>query len=222
TKAIASIVGATQAGSPLADLFAGFGNEAAANVAGVLTRGITLGQNPRTIAGDVANALGVSRARALTINRTEMLRAYRGANQETYRANSDVVQQWRWTADKSARTCAACLAMDGQLFNLDVDMGSHPNCRCSPAPVTRSWSDILADSGVDLSGLDDLEPPAPQSGADWFDQQDESTQRAILGNAKYAAYQNGDFALSDIVAHSHDPDWGHSIYEKPLKDLVKQ
>ena len=90
------------------------------------------------------------------------------------------------------------------------------------APVTNPWSDILGPLGIDTSDLQETSASAAdyQNGADWFDEQDESTQRAILGNAKYEAYQNGAFDFSDIVGHSDDPKWGSSIYEKPLKELV--
>jgi len=209
--ALASIVGSTQAGSPLADLFDGFGAEAAEEAAHALITGVTLGDNPRKIAIEIEDALDVSRVRALTIARTECLRSYRMGNLLTMRQNDDVVSKWRWTCDKSARTCAACLAMDGTLHDLDEEMGSHPNCRCSPSPVTRSWSDIL---GVDI-------PETRlniQTGEDWFGNQSEDVQRAILGN-KFDAWSNGDFSLSDVVGHSHDADWGHSVYEKSLKQL---
>jgi SPP1 gp7 family putative phage head morphogenesis protein len=220
-KAIADIVGATQAG-PLADLFNGFGTEAAQGVSRVLITGVTLGYNPRQVAPMVQDALNVSRYRALTISRDQMLRAYRGSQLENYRANSDVVSQWRWTCDKSARTCAACLAMDGTLHDLDEELDEHCNGRCAPVPVTKSWDDILGPLGIDTAGIPDSNPIGDmQSGSDWFDAQTEKVQRQILGNSKYEAWSNGDFQLSDIVGHSSDPQWGESIYEKPLKALVR-
>jgi hypothetical protein len=149
-----------------------------------------------------------------------MIRAYRGANLETYRANEDVVGQWRWTCALSKRTCAACLAMDGTLHDLSEEMGSHPCCRCTPVPVTKDWAAILGPFGIDTSKIPDTRPTI-QSGVEWFDQQPDETQLAILGKGKFDAYQNGDFGLKDIVGHIHDKDWGHSIYEKPLKALVK-
>jgi SPP1 gp7 family putative phage head morphogenesis protein len=218
-KAIADLVGATQAGSPLADLFGGFGDEAAQNVSNALVTGLSLGHNPRVVARDVSQALGISRARALTIARTEQIRAYRSANLQTFQANKDVVDVWIWSAALDRRTCAACIAMNGTEHPLSEQMGSHPNCRCVMQPKTKDWSAILGPLGIDTSTIPDSRPQI-QSGADWFDDQDESTQRAILGNAKFAAFQNGDFDLEDIVGHTHDADWGHSIYEKTLKALV--
>lgn len=218
-KAIASMVGATQSGGPLADLFNGFGAEAADAVGKALIRGITLGDNPRKVASSVQDALGVSRARALTISRTEMLRAYRGASIANYQANADVVESMVRVADLSARTCAACIALNGTVYALDADPGFHPNDRCVLIPKTKPWADILGPLGIDTSGIEESSPDI-QSGSDWLDAQPESVQRQVLG-AKYDGWANGDFSLDDIVGHSYDDDWGHSIYEKPLKDLVK-
>jgi len=220
--ALVNLIGATQAGSPLATLFNGFGQEAAQKVKQALLTGLTLGDNPRTVAPLVQQALGVSRARALTIARTEMLRSYRDANTETYRANSDVVDQWRWTAALSSNTCAACLGEDGTLHDLDEDMESHPNCRCAPIPVTKSWDDILGPLGIVTSDIPDSSPiDDMQSGSDWFAEQPAEVQQSILGKAKFQAFQDGQFQLSDVVGHAHDKDWGNSIYERSLADTLK-
>lgn len=221
TKALENLVGATQAGSPLHDLFAGFGQETAEKAVQALVSGVANGDNPRTIAPRVQQALGVSRNRALIISRTESLRCYRSAALQTYRANDDVVGGWIWSADLSPRTCAACIAMNGTKHSLNEEFGSHPCCRCSPVPETRSFDSILSQLGIDGSDIPDTRV-AIQSGPDWFNEQPEEVKQQILGAAKYAAYNNGDFELSDIVGHSHSDDWGHSIYEKSLKDLVKK
>src|SRR6266851_1845682 len=217
--AIANLIGATQAGSPLADLFSGFGAEAAQGVKDALITGLTLGYNPRDIAPQVQQALGISRNRALTISRTEMIRSYRGANLETFRANDDVVDGWIWNCALDRTSCAACVAMHGTEHSLDETLDEHPNGRCSMIPKTKSWADILSPLGIDTSDIPDTSPDI-QSGSEWFDGQSEATQRAILG-PKYEAWSNGDFTLDDVVGHASDPVWGDSIYERPLKDLVK-
>lgn len=212
--AMQNIVAVTNAG-PLADLFNSFGPDASKAVATALLTGVSLGWNPRQIAPLVDQALNVPRWRALTIARTEMVRSYRLANLETFKANSDVVRQWRWTCALSPRTCAACLAMDGTLHDLSEEMGSHPNCRCTPTPITKDWSEILP-------GYQEFIPdsrPEMTNGSDWLDAQDESVQRQILG-AKYNGWSAGKFSLQDIVGHIHSSDWGHSIYEKSLESLT--
>jgi SPP1 gp7 family putative phage head morphogenesis protein len=219
--AIEKLVGATRAGSPLADLFAGFGREAAKKTEEALINGLSLGWNPRRITPEVQHALGVSRNRALTISRTEGLRSYRSGNLEVYRQNSDIASKWRWTCSLSSRTCAACLAMDGELFDLDQDMDSHVNCRCVPTPLTNSWNDILSPLGIDTSDIEETSFDDGPRGADWLDAQDESTQRAAFGsNAAYELWKNGT-PLNDFVGKSHDPDWGTSIYQKSAKQLTK-
>jgi len=218
-EALAQLVGATQAGSPLADLFAGFGAEAADKAAKALITGVTLGQNPREFAPQVQSALEVSRHRALTISRTEGLRAYRNAGLETYRANSDVVTKWRRTCAKNGRTCAACIALDGKLYDLDTEFAIHPNCRCTMIPVTKDWSEILGPLGIDTSGIPGTRPQI-ETGAAWLDRQSEATQRKILG-AKYQGWKDGKFTLDDMVRRIHSDEWGASIAEKSLKELMK-
>jgi SPP1 gp7 family putative phage head morphogenesis protein len=219
SEALRAFIGVSQSGSPLYELFHGFGAEAADLVGKALLTGLSLGQNPRKIAPQVEQALGISRNRALVISRNELNRCYKNSSTENYRANADICKQWRWTAAKSANTCIACLQMDGTLHDVTEDLESHVQCRCAPVPVTVGWDEILSQIGVDASSVPDSRPKI-QSGADWFHEQSAATQRDILG-PRYDGWKNGDFDLSDLVGHSHDADWGHSIYVKPLKDLVK-
>lgn len=219
--AIANLVGATQTGSPLADLFAGFGREAADLVGKSLVTGITLGWNPRKVAPLVQQALGESRNRALTISRDTLNRAYRSASLETYRANSDVVTKYRRTCAKSARSCAACIDLDGTLYDLDEEFAVHPCDRCAAVPVTRDWADILGPLGIDTSTIPDTRPKI-QSGSEWFAQQDEATQRSVLGSdAAYKLYKAGT-PLSAFVQHTQSDDWGKGIQVKSVKQVAKE
>lgn len=197
-----NLIGATQAGSPLADLFKGFGDEAAKGASDALIRGVAVGSSVQKIGRDVQQALDVSRARALTIARTEAMRSYKSANLETYRATG-LIQQYRRIATKSAKTCAACIALDGTLYDLDEEFAQHPCCRCTMIPVR-------AGSSSDY-----------QTGIEWFHEQPADVQRQILGDAKFQAFQDNQFSLPDVVGHSHDADWGPSIREKSLKELMK-
>jgi len=219
-RAIQNIVGVTQAGSPLADLFAGFGREASQKVSAALITGVILGDNPRKVARDVQESLGVSRNRALVISRQEMLRCYKSAQIESYRANDDVVESYMWLAKLDARTCAACLAMHGTIHPLSQPMESHVCCRCSQTPITKPWSEILGPLGIDTSNIPETRFQT-QTGVDWFHDQSAGTQTKILGPMKYDAWKKGKFDFADIVKKTHDPDWGGSIQEKPLRELVK-
>jgi len=218
--AITRLVGSLQDGSPLARLFRSFGLEAARNAVRALVTGLTLGWNPRRIAPLVERALNVPRWRALTIARQESLRSYRSANIETFKSNSDICSKWRWTAALQKRTCLACIAMDGTLHDLTEEFGSHVRCRCTPVPLTKSWDDLLSPLGIDASEIPDTRPNM-KSGTDWFEELNDATQKDMLGN-KYDAWKSGQFRLFDLVGHSHDKEWGHSIHEKSLKQLIKE
>lgn len=222
-KAIESLVGATQSGSPLADLFNGFGAEAADKVAKTLVNGVTAGLNPRVIAKGVQDALGISRARALTISRQESLRCYRTANLMTFRENSDVVGKWRWSCSKSPRTCIVCLAMDGKEFPLDEEFESHIQCRCAPIPVTKSFDEILSQLGIDASDIPETSMSAAniQTGAEWFEEQSDEVKQQIIGSkAAYDLYASGKVSLHDFVKYDYSDDWGGSRTQKSLKELM--
>lgn len=208
-------------GTPLGDLFQGWGEAAAREVGQTLVTAIGLGWGPRTTARAMAQTLGdASYARALTIARTEMLGAWRDAQLASYRANADIIGGWLWSATKSPNTCAMCLAMDGTQHSLDESLDSHPNCRCAALPVTKSWSDILGAVGASAEGIRETAITATyQSGSDWFAAQSAETRSAILGPAKAAAYTAGDLTLDDLVGVAHDARWGTSRYEKSLKQL---
>lgn len=98
-----------------------------------LIRGVLIGDNPRDAAKLMVerlkgNFLG-GLARAETIARTEMMDALRYSTGEQMKANADLVKGWRWSCDLSARTCPACLAMDGQVFPVSEEGPiGHQNC----------------------------------------------------------------------------------------------
>ena len=220
-EALSNMIGVTQAGSPLADLFAGFGQKAADDAGSVLITAIANGDNPRTIASRLAQALDEPRQRALVIARDQMNRVYRSAQQANYQANSDVVDSMIRICDFGPRTCGPCIALSGTVYALDDDPGFHTCDRCSLVPQTKSWSDILSPLGIDTSGIEETSYQ-PVNGSDWFDQQSESVQQQILGPGKYQAWKEGQFTLSDLVAHEDDPKWGPSIREKSLKELTRR
>src|SRR5690348_13676139 len=99
--AIGQWVGRAGNGHPLGDLFSGFPQEATSAARQSMLLGLATGANPRAMAQGISDALGISRSRALVISRTEVLGSYRAAAHETYRANSDVLQGWIWSAGGS-------------------------------------------------------------------------------------------------------------------------
>jgi hypothetical protein len=109
--------------------------------------------------------------------------------------------------------------MHGTVHRLDERFASHPNCRCSPVPITKTWQEIGQELGVDLSGVRETRgeiEPGPQI----FAKLPEDQQRAILGPAKFAAYQAGAIGLEDLRGIRRDPRWGMVGYERSLREVL--
>ncbi|HET8908115.1 MAG TPA: phage minor head protein, partial [Ktedonobacterales bacterium] len=216
--AMAAWVGRSGNGHPLGDLFANFGAEAASSARKEMLLGLALGANPRAMAQGIANALGISRSRATIIARTEVLGSYRAAQMETYRANSDVVSGWVWSAG-GPNPCAACMGMDGLQFTLEEELIDHPCGACAALPVTRSWDDILGPLGIDASGMDETsigEEDAYFGGEDRFNAMSPAQQRAVIGtNTGYEAWRRGEVSLRDFAGRRADG----MLYQKSLREL---
>lgn len=201
--AIEAIVAALSDGSPLRALLARLGPETWRQAEAALIEAVALGRNPRAIATALRRALDISRTRALTIARTEVLRAYRVSALDSYRQTS-VIKGWVWMAAVTneaanlTRVCAACWAMHGRWFPLDVPFESHPNCRCSAAPCL---------GFPDADGYYRGEPFGA-TGPERFASLPASVQREILGPGKYAAWLRGDIELPDLVSVRESGEWG--------------
>lgn len=245
TRAVETMVGMNQPGSPLHTLFSSFGDEGLRLAQVALQDALILGQGARSVARALRDALGVSLTRALTIARTEVLRAYRTATIASYKENRHIVKGWRWMATLDGRTCASCYAMHGQVFYFDGDpeskeFATHQNCRCTLVSETLSWKEIGERYGIDLSELDEREVETMESllakgysedqakqylmrnltGEQAFALLDEKTQQDILGKAKFLAWKDGKFEFADLSAKTYDPIWGAGRKTASLTELL--
>jgi SPP1 gp7 family putative phage head morphogenesis protein len=205
--AVNDITARLGSGKPLRELFDSFGTDAAKLAREALITSVGLGLGPRKTAAAVRDALNVSTVRALTIARTEQMKAYRSASLQTYQANNSMVKGWRWRCSRSPRTCAMCWAMDGEEFALDEPFASHPNCRCAPIPITKTWAEL------GFGGIPDRPPPEPGSAV--FARLSEAEQRHILGPGRLALYQQGT-PLSAFVQKTTSKTWGPGRQVRPL------
>ena len=211
-EAVEAYVGFMQDGTPLRKLLEQYVGDAAQALSETLVTGLTAGLNPRQVAREARKQFGMGLTESLRLARTEQLRAYRTATQESYKANGNIVKGWRWLATKDSRTCPACLLMDGTEHSLDEQFVDHPNGRCTATPITKSYAEL---------GIDAPEPQyTPETGREWFERQDRATQRKILGNSTYDAWKDGRFALEDIPHKIQNATWGDSWAPRPLYDLL--
>lgn len=167
-----------------------------------LLLGTARGWNPRKTARYMRDALAGGLQKALTIARTEQMRVYREANRQQMQ-ESGVVEGYMRLATRDDRVCIACLALDGEVYELDEVMDEHPQGRCAQVPIV---------IGVG----------APQwlKGPDWIKAQPESVQRAIMGNKRYELWRDGEVDLEQMVAIRDDGVWGQSNQVAPVKELA--
>ena len=240
TDAITALVGATQAGSALDTLFRGIRAEGAQAAEDALVQGIVLGYNPRKIAPMIRDALGVQLNRALTISRTEALRAQRIATAESYKANADVIKGWRWQAALTGNTCPVCLSLHGSEHPITEVQKGHINCRCTSVAITKSWEELGAEYGVDFSGVEKAGPSfadvakkygiTPEqlrtyanrklSGEAYFRSLSAEEQRAILGPSKWLAWKDGKFGFDALSRKTYSAVWGEGVRQASLVELL--
>lgn len=203
-SAVENMVGLAGDGSPLFDVLKkrALYPDAVQGLTDALVQGVARGWNPTKTASRMADGLAEGLDKALTIARTETLRVYRSASQSQYRA-SGVTLGYKRISAHDGDVCCGCLAEDGAEYDNDVDFESHPNCRCSLAPICE---------GVD--------PPEWTAGGDWFEEQDEETQRNILGPGRYELWQSGQVAdFRQFATHVSNDTWGGAVAPTPLSAL---
>ena len=199
-EAVQNIVGVARNGAPLGDLLAASYPEARQAIVKELVRSIALGRNPKVTAAAIRNATSIPLDRALTIARTEQMRAYNAASLETYRGMG--VTQYQRLADYSERTCIACMAASGQILSSEAELSDHPRGRCVAIPL--------------IPGVDNPEVPSSE---EWFNRQPEDVQLSMAGRGRYEAYKSGQVKWSDLATHTHDPVWGGSLRPTPVSAL---
>lgn len=205
--AIEAMVGYARGGTPLGALLDAIPNQVNESVRDTLIAGLTLGQNPRETARQVRRAYGTGLARALTISRTETLRAYRQATLLDYQANDDIIEGWVWSSALDRRTCVTCWALSGRVFKLNRQMPAHPGCRCSLTPLLKK------------AYRGDYEPTP---GAVLFQNADPSVQRSVLGPGAYQEYQAGRVGIADFVTFRRSRDWGVTVQRASLGTAVSR
>ena len=209
-EAIQAQLGFLSNRSPLKKLLAQLGPQAATSAGDALIQAVALGYNPRKTATHLRESLGGNLSRALTIARTETLRAYRESSRLQFQANADVLEGWVWISARDSRTCASCWAMHGTIHKLDERLDDHPNGRCTMVPRSKSFEEL----GID--GVPDTRPPLPETGEEAFAKLTPEEQDQILGIAAGEAYRAGQVKLSDFVGRKRSTQWGTMRYTQSL------
>lgn len=204
-EAIEKLLGYLDTGGPLMQRLSGLPGFTAEQVAQAILQGVGLGKNPLTIGKEITKAFGMSLTDSMRMMRTVQLYSYREATRANLLANSNVVKGWIWYAELDSDTCMSCVNEHGTFHTLDETLNDHHNGRCSMLPVTYTM---------------DQDNVVPVKGEQWFKEQPEATQRAMMGKEKYDAWSAGAFELKDISKDYHNDIFGEMKGERPLWDLL--
>jgi SPP1 gp7 family putative phage head morphogenesis protein len=126
---------------------------------------IAQGQSPAFIARYLRRAFGLPYARMTTFVRTASAYASNEAAAAAQVENARLLRGWMWSSSKDARTCAACLARDGEIFPVGAVLNDHHAGRCVSIPVTR----------------DDDWTGSYERGRDWYERQSRADQALLVG-----------------------------------------
>lgn len=112
------------------------------------------------------------------------------ARERVYKDNEqyfgDGEYKYEYLATLDARTCLVCGNYDGKKFKSLEDaphVPQHRNCRCLIIPYFDIKDDTRASKDGQVSSKTDF--------ATWLDEQDEKTQREVLGATRFRMYQDG-------------------------------
>jgi SPP1 gp7 family putative phage head morphogenesis protein len=86
----------------------------------------------------------LSRRNAEALVRTAVTHTQNYAKQEFYKANSDLVDKWEFTATLDGRTTITCASLDGKTYPIGEGPmpPRHWNCRSVATPVVKSWREL--------------------------------------------------------------------------------
>lgn len=106
----------------------------------ILVDGMIQGKGPKEVADEIAAKVdGITKQRALTLARTEVIRAHSEGALDMFE-NLGVTQigvAVEWSTAEDFKVCPKCRPLQGIILTVDEARGMfprHPNCRCSPIP----------------------------------------------------------------------------------------
>ena len=93
------------------------------------------GETMPQITKRIQDVTGLAKNKAVTIARTETLRAGNAASIDRYKRVE--VERVEWVSALDDRICEECESLHGKTFDIDniPDLPVHPNCRCTVVPL---------------------------------------------------------------------------------------
>ena len=115
-----------------------YSDEFKTTASSIVEQGLLQGWGTRRVQGLLEQELGVTKSKAETLARTEIMSALSTATQERYEKNG--IEWAIWAVTPSESLCGWCAERNGQAYEVGtVSIPAHPNCRCMWIPVKRRW-----------------------------------------------------------------------------------
>lgn len=127
-----------------------YNDEMRSAISGIVQVGFGSGWGANRVAQQLRIELGVTKTKAETLARTEMMSAVNTAAEARYNAAGLFVQVLN---SPSEGLCGLCAARNGNVYRVgQVRVPFHPRCRCTIVPFSPGW---LKDGLVDTEWLKD-------------------------------------------------------------------
>lgn len=121
---------------------AGLARNIAEEIQTIIRRGIEDRLTERSIAQRIANRFDIKMSRALTIARTETVKAHAEGSLNGFQimrvASVRIKVEWTLNMHGDAEPCPRCVANAGEVYTIEEARGViplHPNCQCGWLPV---------------------------------------------------------------------------------------
>lgn len=118
-------------------------HDMAVKTSSTLAEGLANGLHPSQIARELTSKMdNLSRSRAFTIARTEIIHAHAEGQLDGYEklGVKEVGADMEWSTSGDSRVCEKCSMMEGVIYKIEEARGKiplHPNCRCAWIPVAQ-------------------------------------------------------------------------------------
>lgn len=203
-------------GGPAADWWARQGADTAFRFANAVRQGVVQGETNATIVGRVKGTptipgiMETTRKNAEAMVRTSVQTISAAARQETFEANSDILEGFEQVSTLDSRTTDICVAYDGAKWDLEYEpiapsklpynggVPRHWGCRSSMSPIVKPLIEGMP--GFEPSErASKFGPTKAKTFTEWLDTQSPAFQDELLGPGRADLFRSGRITLQQLL-----------------------
>lgn len=193
-----------------------------------MRQGVLLGDSLRDLIQRTRRIVGVADRHAEALVRTSVQSVENATRQALFTANRDVLRGQQWIITLDTRACPICIALSGTVWDFDGNVlegkrgrfpgppPAHWQCRCVMVPIVKAFEALRRARGARLQRQLDAIQAGQRQALDgdlatdltfvqWLGLQPERTQRAILGQQRFALWRDGKLRLTQLTGQDHRP-----------------